>query len=231
VIRASAILLFSNTGFDADAIRRAKQVKVGLISALKQGDQRIKGQIEEEIYLRTVNISPFTIDYEGATKKDFKVLRQYLKVTHDVTYAGGSVAAWLQQRAAVITAGNPMVDKPLVARFDFKVATKFLVQRQEVTLRSISIHFRPQVRWSSQTVALDAKTGIYDYVRGRVRLAGGPNTYVINGVNFDTAVPMIRIVMIEGLDLPPGLQVANLDDLVKPEDLSLAITAGTPPVR
>lgn len=219
------------------------------MSVLKKGDQRIKGQIEEEIYLRTVNISPFTVDYEGATTNDLEALQKHVKATHDVTYAGGSVAAWLQQRAAAITAGNPTVDKPLVARFDLKVATKCLVQGHEVTLRAISIHFRPQVRWLSQTVTLDAKTGIYDYVRGRVRLAGGPNTYVINGVNFDTAVPMtaapatsgmgvglqggeidVRIVTIEGLDLPPGLQVANLDDLVQPEDLSLAIT-GTPPVR
>ena len=106
-VRAKAMLLCSNTGFDALAIQKAKRANIGLISVLKHGDKRIRGRIVEEIYLRRVNVSPFTVDYEGASTDDLETLRQYMTATHNVTYMGGSVASWLQQRALMIIANNP----------------------------------------------------------------------------------------------------------------------------
>ena len=95
----------------------------------------------------------------------------------------------------------------------------------------------------TQIVTLDAKNGIYDYVRGRVRLTDGPNSYVIAGVNFDTAKPMasapevsgigvglhpgevsVMLMMLEPFDIPKETQVPKLEELVRPEDLSLTIT-------
>ncbi|MFZ1841730.1 MAG: hypothetical protein WAU40_01080, partial [Nitrospira sp.] len=242
-VRAKAMLLCSNTGFDALAIQKAKRANIGLISVLKHGDKRIRGRIVEEIYLRRVNVSPFTVDYEGASTDDLETLRQYMTATHNVTYMGGSVASWLQQRALMIISNNPEVEQPLIARFDLKKPTEFLVQGHQVNLRALSIRFHPRVQWLSQIVTLDAKNGIYDYVRGRVRLAAGSNSYVIEGVNFDTAKPMaspppvsgigvglhpgevdITLLMIEGLDLPQGTQIPKLEELVKPDDLSMTIT-------
>ncbi|MBK9998252.1 MAG: hypothetical protein IPO99_14215 [Nitrospira sp.] len=188
-------------------------------------------------------MSPFTVDYEGASTDDLETLRQYMTATHNVTYMGGSVASWLQQRALMIISNNPEVEQPLIARFDLKKPTEFLVQGHQVNLRALSIRFHPRVQWLSQIVTLDAKNGIYDYVRGRVRLAAGSNSYVIEGVNFDTAKPMaspppvsgigvglhpgevdITLLMIEGLDLPQGTQIPKLEELVKPDDLSMTIT-------
>ena len=168
-VRAIAMLLCSNTGFDTLAIQKAKRIHIGLISVLKQGDQRIRGKIEEEIYLRKVKISPFTLDFVGVATGDQAILQKYMKATHDVTYSGGSVAAWLQQRAMMVIAFNQGIKDPLVARFALKNPMGFHVQGHPVTLRELAIHFTPQVKWFSQIVALDAKTGIYDYVRGRVR--------------------------------------------------------------
>lgn len=242
-VRANAMLLCSNTGFDALAVRKAKRANIGLISALKHGDQRVRGRIEEEVYLRKVKVSPFTIEYEGSTADETEILRRYLTSTHDVTYTGGSVAKWLQERVMMIIMAHPKEEKPLKARFEFKSLTQFSVRGHQVVLRAVTIHFQPKVQWLSQTVTLDAKNGIYDYVRGRVKLSGGANSYVIGGVDFDKAKPIssppeapvpgvglqrgeidVSLMMVEGLDMPDGTQVAKLDDLVRPEDLSLAIT-------
>ncbi len=153
-IRAKAMLLCSNTGFDVLAVQKAKRANIGLISVLKQGDQRIKGKIEEEIYLRKVNMSPVTLDYEGATTGDYETLRQYMTATHNVTYEGKSVANWLQQRAVMIIVANPKVEQLLIARFELKRPTEFLVQGNLVTLRALSIRFQPRVQWLSQIVVL-----------------------------------------------------------------------------
>lgn len=248
-VRANAMLLCSNTGFDASAIQKAKRAKIGLISALKQGDKRIKGKIEEEIFLRKVNINPITMHFEGETVGDKNILDKYLKVIHDFKYAGGSVDAWLQQRAFMTVIANPRLEHPLIARFALKRPTEFLVQGHQVTLQALSIQFHPHVQWLSQIVTLDAKMGIYDYLHGRVQFAGGPNSYTISGINFDTAKPLssapdipnigvglhpgefrVDLIMVEGVNFPKATVVAKLDELVKPEDLSLTIT-GSPPVQ
>jgi hypothetical protein len=246
-VKANAILLCSSTGFDATALRKAKRLHIGLISVLKRGDQRVRGRIEEEIYLRHVNVSPFTVDYEGATPADYATLRANMKATHDVTYRGGSVAALMQWRATQTVLLNPGVnDQPLVDRIRLIKPTTFDVRGHEVTLLSVSAHYRPKVQWLSQAVRLDAAAGIYDYVRGRVRLAGGQNQYVIEGINFDTATPIadapmgavlgvglrpgeldVNLVMFTGLDLSQS-QPADFSDLVTPEALSMKI-ANVPP--
>jgi hypothetical protein len=98
-------------------------------------------------------------------------------------------------------------------------------------------------------VRLDATAAIYDYLRGRLKLAPGVQQYVIEGVNFDTAKPIdapphaetsvgvglqpgeidVRLIMLHGVvspDPPKGLEkgYSELAALIRPEDLSLAIT-------
>ena len=243
-IRAAAMLLCSNTGFDDAAIRKAKRTNIGLVSALKQGDERIKGTIQEEIFLRKVNIAPITYDYHGISPADREVFQNHMAAVHDVTYEGGSVAVWLQQRAMLIVRANPTVDQPLTATFNLKTPMQFAVRGHHVMLRAITIRFQPHVQWLSQTVSIDAKAGIYDYVHGRVVLTPGENQYVIRGVDFDTATPIptppdaanlgvglgtneiaFELLMVEGLDIGQGAAVANLTPLVREDDLSLVITS------
>jgi hypothetical protein len=83
-------------------------------------------------------------------------------------------------------------------------------------------------------VTLDATSGIYDYVRGRVRLSGGTNSYVMNGVNFETATPLasppdvgdlgfglqpgemeLSLMLVDDSDLGNATHIAKLDSLVR----------------
>jgi hypothetical protein len=79
------------------------------------------------------------------------------------------------------------------------------------------------------------KNGIYDYLRGRARLAPGANSYVIKGINFDTATPLstppvfkqqgisgeidVLLTLIKGLNLPRDMEIPKLEDIVQPQDL------------
>jgi hypothetical protein len=243
-IKADAMLVCSNTGFDAVAIRKAKRKKIGLISVLRQGDERVRAVIEEEIYLRKVDISPAKIDYTEATPQDRETLRELWRGTHEVTYQGGSVDAWLEDQALAIVASNPFVDQPLTATFQLKNPTDFDIKGRRVKLKALKIRFQPRIQWLSQTVQLDAGSGIYDYVRGRVRLAGnGKQSFVIEGIDFDQATPLasppessdlglgigagsrlapgevdMSLAMVTGLDLTNEIKMAKLDDLIRPED-------------
>jgi hypothetical protein len=245
-IKADAMVVCSNTGFDEIAIRKAKRIGISLIAVVKQGDQRARAVIQEEIYLRKVNIVPFSITFNAATKADGELVRKYLNDAHDVTYQGGSSASWLQQTiGAFITLHPALQDKTYVATFHLINPTEFSVQGHPVMLRALTIQFPCRTRWFSQVVELDAKSAVYDYIRGRFVFTPGPNALTIKGINFDTATPMASPPAVADLDfglrtndvqlaliewnIPKGTEstIPKLDSLIKPEDLSLAVQAAT----
>jgi len=230
-IQADIALVCSNTGFDSTAIRKAKRKGIVLISVLRQGDQRVKGIIEEEIYLRKIRLDPMVTGYMGEP--------QLPRQTHDLRYQGKSVDAWLQQQAALVVFAQPELSQEHTLKFNLKTPTEFEIKGRYVLIDWLYITFHPQTQWLSQTVGLDATTGIYDYLRGRVRLASGANSYTIKGINFDLATPLptppslndhgvgllpgeldVCCVMVEGLNLPNGMEIPKLEDLVRPEDLN-----------
>jgi hypothetical protein len=236
-IKADAMILCSNTGFEQSAISKAKRKNIGLISVLRQGDKRIKAVIEEEIYLRKIDITPVTITWNGDNLQNLNPDADVLE------YNGGSVGGWVQLKASLTAAMNPELTFPITGTFNFKRATDFYKNGKQITLRSIAASFTPRVQWLSQTVQIDAKAGIYDYVRGRVMLAPGRNSYTITGIDFYHGVPLLTPPPIRalGVGLNPGeainpllanvfgapeagTKIAELDDLIRPEDLRLRLT-------
>lgn len=144
--------------------------------------------------------------------------------------------AWLQQQAQFFATHHPESNGPVTLPFRLKMPTTFEIRDQRVVLDSFSIAFHPKTQWLAQTVILDAKNGIYDYLRGRVHLAPGANSYVIKGINFDTATPLssqpvfkqqgisgeidVFLILYKGLNLPPDMEIPKLEDIVQSEDLS-----------
>jgi pimeloyl-ACP methyl ester carboxylesterase len=243
-VKADAILVCSNTGFDAVAIKKAKRMKIGLISVLRRGDQRVKTLIEEVMYLRRVNLNPIGISYTGETERPPDMTPGALK------YEGESIDTWLVGRAMQIASFNPTIERTLTKTFNLKNPTEFDLENKRIKLRSFTISFHPHVKWFSQTVQLDATTGVYDYLRGRVRLPiEGVNAYVVQGINFEKAIPLssppetadfwgglipgeidVRFIMFDNLwdGLPDYISTASpIDALVRPEDRTTRI-ASTP---
>jgi hypothetical protein len=234
-IKADAMLLCSDTGFEPEAISKAKRKHIGLISILRQGDKRITAAIEEQIYLRKVTlVGPVNITFD----RD-KPLSELRYDENSLQYQGGSVTAWIEMKAAQIILLNPGLEKRVTAQFDLRTSMPFSIGGQQVMIHRWSITFQPQTQWLAQTVQFDAKAGIYDYVRGRIRLAPGSNSYTISGINFGKAAPLdyapetgelgvglipgevdTALVDIQGLAIPAGVKLADLDRLIVPEDLN-----------
>ena len=239
--------VFSNTGFDEPALMKAKRVGIGLLTVLRRGDQRARAVIEETVYLRRISLGASNIFFDWGTEADkarvvpFAEDAAYLK---SVLYEGKSVVDWLLLKATRIVYFNLPLDlAPGVAiQSDYRFMQPITVQTLagDVHLKAAKITFKPTTEWLYQTVQLDATNAIFDYVRGRVRLAPGQNSYTISGIEFDTAKPLIGPPPSEGFGVGPlrpgetdmallqftGMGVtagAPLDHLVVPEDLELSI--------
>jgi hypothetical protein len=236
-INADTMLVCSNTGFEQEAISKGKHKKIGLISILRQGDQRVTTIIEEELYLRKIHIPALTFTWVGTRRPPQNV------TPFEFKYNGGSVDAWLQLRAGFIAAMNPTLTEEVAATFNLKQPTYFdRKDGSKVSLKALGVTFQPQVQWLAQTDQLDATAAIYDYIRGRIKLAGGTQSYTIRNFNFDTARPLasappitdigvglapgevdMALTLIVGGAPPIGAEPAKLDEIVRPEDLDLKI--------
>jgi hypothetical protein len=236
---ASGAIMCSNSGFTADALRKAKRKGIGMISVLRKGDGRARAEIHEEIFLRRVRFGEWRFTYHGVESIAQKIGTPGI---HSVRFAGRSLDAWLQHRAVLVAMANPSVTERLRASFQFREPLKFSCGEESLVLKAVEVGFVYRTEWLSQTVRLDASLGMYDYLRGRVRLAPGENQYVIEGINWDTAEPCdppdastplltglrsgevdIALVMVEGMNVAAAPDPPDLECHVVPDDLQCSI--------
>jgi hypothetical protein len=232
-LRARTMLLCSNSGFDQNAIRKAKRVGVGLISVLKEGSNRATAYVEEEIYLRTIVVKSVRSLYTHPSPK------KSTTAFNDITYKGVPVDDWLNTRAFMGIMGIS-TSGPVRFFYRLKTPTDFNSPGRKIRgVTEIAMELELEIQWAAQTVQINAKEAIYDYVRGSLRLRPGENNVTIKNLNFDTAVhlpeppPENRLgvgasrqgeadfvfARIRGLARPPQSPSKIIDDLIDPEDL------------
>jgi hypothetical protein len=235
-----AALISSNTGFERDAISKAKRIGIGLITVLKQGDSRAS-VIEEEVYLRTVTITNLRFSYAhgGKTRSNFAM--------NDVTYRGHSVDAWLRARVIAALGGIVKDTNGLILYYRTKRPVDFNAPGGKLRgVTQIAVLLDATVQWASQIVHFNAKTAIHDYIRGRTRLAAGANALTVSNVDWETATLLseppqlapfgsvdspgpsgevdLMLMRIRGLPMngPPASD--DITQLIEPEDLKPELT-------
>jgi hypothetical protein len=242
---ASMAIICSNSGFTADALRKAARKGIAMISVLRRGDPRARAMIHKEILLRRIRFGEWRFSYHGGERLAPKIGVPSL---HLVRFAGRSVDTWLQHRALRVAVANPAITERLKASFRFKEPLEFTCRDESLLLNAVEVGFVYCTEWRCQTVRLDAMSGMYDYLRDRVRLAPGENQYVTEGIDWDTAEPCdppdattslptglikgeidIAVIMTEGMDVAAAPDVADLERYVVPEDLQCTLPRGAQP--
>lgn len=236
---ASIAMICSNSGFTADALRKAKRKGIGMISVLRKDDDRVRAEIHEAIFLRRIFFGEWRFTYHGVENIAPKLGTPRI---HLVRFAGRSLDAWLQHRALLVAMANPSITERLQASFQFNEPLMFSCEEESLLLKAVEVGFVYRTEWLCQTVRLDAAIGLYDYLRGRVRLAPSENQYVIEGINWDLAEPCdppdattplsmglfpgevdIAFTMYEGIDASAGPDLPDLERHVLPGDLQCTV--------
>lgn len=228
-----AAMICSNSGFTADAIRKAKRKHIGVISILKAGDSRIKAIIEEEIYTRRIKIESITTTFRGDVRSVPRV--------EDITFHGLPVINWVMNRILNFITINPLGSANLLDSCHFKVPITMDFLGIPTLIEGIDIYFSVKTKWMSQIVIIDASLGMYDYIRGKIRLVPG-HSYIIRDVNFDTGIPIefipqrdelgagllpgeikVDLMFVEGLNMVAPEMIPDVDEFIVPEDLELKL--------
>lgn len=233
---ADAAMVFSNSGFDPVALSKARRINIALLSVLRENDSRVRAVIEQQVFLRRIRLDPVTFRVAWADDASRAALQADPNWANNLTYQRGTISGWLFFKAMQTATFNPFLTGPITRQLDFVTPAPLQLAENTVTVTSLSVTFTPSVQWLSQTARIDAARGIFDYVRGRARIAPGDNRYQVQ-VDFESATPVPppdpeqyrpgiglqegeidgAFVLFEGL--PDIMGQARLDPLVRPEDL------------
>lgn len=186
-LQADFSLLCSNAGFTADAIRKAKRVGIGIAGVLKKGDPRLRFSVIDEIYTRKVQVLTLSLTLTGPDPIQLAEVPFY-----EILWNGIPVANWIHHRAMLLIAANPIVAGTFSATHKLLEPLVFTWLGGSATATQLDFAFSLTGGWFSQRVEIDSTTGIYDWIKRRVRMAPGVGQVEYRGVNFDTGTPVDR---------------------------------------
>jgi hypothetical protein len=173
--------LCSNAGFTADAVRKAVRTGIALFGALRDGDDRIRYQVLDEIFVLKIDVENVraNVTLDASSKPtNFDLMR--------LQFGGLKVQDWLVERVSrylMSISENGKGQHRLDLRFSRPVPCDH--DDKPVSLRHLSVDMHVIAQWHSQIVEHTTTSGFYDWGRRRIRMASGPQTMSYRNVNFD----------------------------------------------
>lgn len=146
-IGASAALICSNSGFTADALRKAARVGIPALAALIKGDHRIRVIVREQIYTRIVKyLRHAPLFHHPRLSEEARRALCLPCHTNEWSYDGKSVEAWVAAKLLSI-AGLTTRSGSFVATFRFREPVHFNCRGFLIEVSRIDIRAAFTVQW------------------------------------------------------------------------------------
>jgi len=203
-----------------------------MMSVLKEGDERVRFLVKEDQYIRRLTVENLTISLTGPEPIE-------LGVPFDsISYQGLPIGNWICHRVMAMLGMNPIVSGSFVDACHLVRPVEMVVGETPVEVTQIDANVTVSGSWYVQPIELDATTGAYDWLRRRVRV-GPSGQFHLKGVDLTGGKAVEQAPdWVTTHDLRPG-EVAfgllhleglgpvdprpDLDEVVRPEDLSLRV--------
>jgi hypothetical protein len=196
-IGSPVAMICSNSGFTADALRKAARVGIPALAAFIKGDRRIRVVVREQIYTRVVEYSHHSPQFHHPRLSDeARVALSGLCYTKDWTHEGRSIESWVAAKllgvAAVATRS-----RAFVAKYKFRQALEFEVRGIPVEVIGVDIRAAFTVQWMTQVAEIGASQGMYDYLKKVVLFGPGPYQFhvTVNSETWGEPVPSKRSLL------------------------------------
>jgi len=230
-------MLCSNAGFTSGAIRKAKRVRIALLGVMRKGDSRLKFSVIDEVYTRKVYLKNISLELKG----DAPIPRSDVSLP-DILWDKVPIVNWIYHRMHLLIAANPIVAGKYTASHKLLEPLKFTWPTGSATATNLAFSFTISGGWFSHHAEIDATTGIYDWLRRRVRMAPGDGKVEYRGIDLDGGRPVerpddrefirecalegeidLKLVMVENSNRKFLDSVSDLDRYIDPKDLELFI--------
>jgi hypothetical protein len=172
-------VMFSNSGFTKDALKKANRVGIQMCSAMKAEDSTIKITVYQEVVARrlTTLVDDITIfPFDGHTF-DFAEKWQHA----DLTFDGAPVSHWVAEKMKALAITHDASGR---IRFlcTFRPGSQWAYRGQPIMVGGLVFRFACNKDWLTQTVKTDVSLGYYDHLKKRV-VVPDRQSYVLGAID------------------------------------------------
>ena len=184
---ADEAVIYSNAGFTEPALRKASRVGIGMASALRAGDRRIRGVVQKEFVAKSLSLDHLSATIYPRPNVDARLPPSWQLA--ELTFAEAPVQNWV----APLTLALLREEEPN-GRWQFtctfRDADAWAYAGHPVTVGALRFHMEFTRSWVSQIVREDVTLGLFDHLRKRVSI---PNKqgYVLGPIDREAWRPYL----------------------------------------
>jgi hypothetical protein len=217
---ASIAMICSNSGFTSDALRKAARVGIPALSALIEGDKRIRVVVREQIYTRIVEFVTHapTFHHPNLSNDQKRILAGPV-YTNEWSYCGKSLEAWVAAKLVQV-AGVATRSRSFLLKCQFLEPIPFDIRGISIFMSRIDLRAEFTVQWMTQVAEIGASQGMYDHLRKLVLVGPGPYQFHLKNVDSQHWGTPVGIE-----DVPPRLLIP-MDERPNPGMPLVELTLG-----
>jgi hypothetical protein len=222
---ADETIIYSNSGFTKDALRKAERKKIGACSALKAGDKRIKIVFFKDIVAKRLSIDTWlpVIYFDKTNPQKFEDEWDIKDFTHN----GHSVRNWISNKSKQLLIDNENCER-IVANYAFGKEIAFEYRGRVVKLIGIGFQLACSKKWLSQRINVDISTGLYDHINKK-HIIPNEQSYMLGWIDQDAWDEMeepdntdadedginINLTLINSIPELDDIEAAKLEPVIK----------------
>jgi len=169
-LKPDLAIIYSNSGFTAQALRKANRQGIGAMSALRAGNKRIRCVVDRLVVAKRLSVDTYTLNVFPDETSNLNFPETWSPT--ELLYERLPVLNWASEISRVVIHEYEGA-REIVCRFQFSVDTPFLLAGGAVTLRGFDLKLWCSRTWLSQVVRTDVTAGAFDVIRNRVMIAEG----------------------------------------------------------
>jgi len=162
-----AAILYSALGFTRDALRKARRVGIGAVSAMVMGDARVKIVVQKTVVAKRLSVDGWEFlvsEPEGIHSPLVEGFKP-----DEITYEGLPVQNWISEISKQLVLEHEGASE-ILAVYPFNHNEELCISGQPVILAGVAIKLQCSRTWVAQDVRVDISRGRYDYLRKMITI-------------------------------------------------------------
>jgi hypothetical protein len=155
-------IMFSNSGFTRDALRKANRIGIEMASAMKAKDDTVKIEVHREAVARRLTLTfkeAFLFPFDGHPHE----IEEKWKV-EDLLFDGDPVIRWINERME-LAASDHDTASTIWLLCTFRDEPRWSYRGQSLKVGGLKFRFIVEKDWLIQMVKTDVSLGYYDHLK------------------------------------------------------------------
>ncbi len=164
-LKPDRAVMFSNSGFTRDALKKGNRVGIEMASAMKAEDDAVKIKVHREVVARRLTLSfgtMFLYPFDGHHHE----IEENWKV-EDLLFDGIPVIHWVSEKMKLVAMEHDGANE-IGFLCTFRNEPHWSYHGQPLMVGGMRFHFTCKKDWVTQTVMTDVSLGYYDHLKKRV---------------------------------------------------------------